>query len=126
MKQPKRRRPPPKAIRRNEDIAYWTWLSEKVWYQGSVCHKRYPSWLGAPRPRADASICDPTIARETAELKEAALKGFISELRSGEFPTYIWYKAADGGLFTARITQRETGEYHGYPEWDDIFPNEFT
>jgi hypothetical protein len=34
-------------------------LSTRVSYVGSVEHKRYHSFAGQPRPRADATLCDP-------------------------------------------------------------------
>jgi len=127
MRNPDRRRPPPKAIRQTEDPSYWLWLGSRVWYGGSIYHKRHASWLGGARPRADASICPAEISREIADvwLKQGARNGWISDLRSGDFPTYIWYRTEDGKFFTAKITEKESGEYHGYPEWQDVFPDEF-
>src|SRR5580698_5519098 len=46
MRNPDRRRPPPKAIRQTEDPSYWLWLGSRVWYGGSIYHKRHASWLG--------------------------------------------------------------------------------
>lgn len=99
-------------------------LARQVSYVGSVEHKASPSFAGWPRPRADATICDREVSddqrRLTDWLQIAVRRGDIGEPWEGIFPRYAWYQ--DGNtMYEARLVNRETGEYKGYPllksEW---------
>lgn len=97
-------------------------------YVGSPEHKDTLSLAGAPRPRADASICDRRLASEFEQvgnwLRNAILLGNVSEFWEGEFPRYVWHQ--DGEIvYEGRLVNREAGWYKGYPlgqaEWPEGF-----
>jgi len=128
MRAPKRRKP---LIRR---LAEWqpneraqlAGLAKKVRYIGSPEHKDTPFFAGPPRPRADASICPRELAedREKIEgwLRKAMELGTVGELREGEFPRYVWFKEGDT-VYEGRLSNRELGEYKGYPLEPDEWPS---
>ncbi len=91
-------------------------LATRVRYVGSVEHKRYPSFAGQPRPRADATLCDPSFtdpAMLTDWLAEGIRSGHVGAPLEGEFPRYIWVHR-DDIWYEARLTNAELGEYKGY------------
>lgn len=101
-------------------------IAAHVDYVGSPEHKDVPSFAGAPRPRADASLCDRSLLTKLDLIKEwlreGIRRGTVSGPWEGEFPRYIWYK--DGGtVYEARLVNREQGAYKGYPleeaEWPE-------
>jgi hypothetical protein len=48
-------------------------------------------------------------------IKEAIRRGVVSELFQGRFPKCVWYLDTERDeVYRAELTQRETGEYHGY------------
>jgi hypothetical protein len=96
-------------------------------YVGSPEHKDAPSFAGLPRPRADASICDRRLRQEDVDswLKIAIEKGAFGELWEGAFPRYVWYRHEDT-VYEARLVNRETGEYKGYPLANDEWPHGLT
>jgi len=131
MKSPKRRRPhnrtivsPPPGVDLNE-------TASQAAYVGSPEHKDQPSFAGQPRPRADASICDPELSRSrarlTRRLRESICAGNIGAPWEGEFPRYVWCKI-DDDVYEARLVNRGNGEYKGYrlkrEEWPDGIPDE--
>lgn len=130
MRATKRRRP----LRRTlvESLPNAEDLAVRVRYVGSSEHKNTPSFAGQPRPRADASLCDPDLAnsqhRLTRWLRNAIRRGAVGDFWEGDFPRYVWYKA-DNQVYEARLTNRGLGEYKGYPlerhEWppgiDEIY-----
>ena len=90
----------------------------KVRYTGSPYHRSPGSKAGAIAKRAGlSSRCPPTWTNATAT---EALRLAISEARvscfweGSGFPRYVWYLDGDV-LYEARLTNRENGEYHGYP-----------
>ena len=100
-------------------------LSERVRYEGSGHHKRYPNPLCPPTLRSDATACDdvdPKISEDPQRLtmlvREALRRGQYDKRVNGEFPRYIWgwiaLSTGELGLFEARLTQIEVGTYHGY------------
>lgn len=108
-------------------------VAELVKYVGSPEHKRAPSFAGAPRPRADATICDPTFNGRQDELTEwlkiAIRKGAVGAPVEGGFPRYVWYRTGDD-VFIGRLVNSGNGEYKGWrldlpEEWpaglDDIY-----
>ena len=70
----------------------WTWRQRlvKLCTVGSPEHKDAPSFAGHPRPRADASICDPAFAERQHELmrwlRQAIRAGSVSEYAENGFP----------------------------------------
>ena len=98
-------------------------VAAKAKYVGSPDHKRQLSHAGPPKPRADASKCDPNVGSQrqlTEWLREAIERGTVSELWEGDFPRYAWHRVGDV-CYAARLTNSVQGDYHGYPlereEW---------
>lgn len=93
-------------------------LARRASYAGSVEHKDAPSEAGWPRPRADAYICDRAwigrFAEITRMLRQAIRSGAIGGPWEGDFPRYVWYKAADGSVYEARLINKASGQYKGY------------
>jgi hypothetical protein len=110
--------PPPEGINLNEIAAY-------AKYVGSSEHKDTPSFAGEPRPRADAAICDRSLATKqtlmTRWLRTAIRKGACGGLWEGKFPRYVWYKD-DETIYEGRLVNREAGWYKGFPLHRDEWP----
>jgi len=93
-------------------------------YIGSPEHKDTPSFAGQPQPRADASICDRTLAgdrdRVQQWLAEGIRRGAVSGDWEGGFPRYVWYKEGET-VYEGRLVNRTQGWYKGFPlglaEW---------
>ena len=107
-------------------------VAEHADYVGSPEHKDVPSFAGAARPRADASLCDRSLFKEldliNSWLREGIRRGAVSEYWEGEFPRHVWYK--DGGtVYEARLVNREQGLYKGYPleeaEWPPLIDTHY-
>jgi hypothetical protein len=100
-------------------------VAQQARYVGSPEHKDHASIAGIPKPRADASLC-PLFTQDHLKmvndwLKESIRKGLVGEFWEGEFPRYVWYR--DGStLYEARLVNRGTGEYKGYPLEPDEWP----
>jgi len=93
-------------------------LSGIVKYVGSPEHKDAPSFVGMPKARADASICDRVLGQNQVLvqkwLRTAVANGWVGELWEGRFPRYVWY--CDGDVvYEGRLVNRQLGEYKGYP-----------
>jgi hypothetical protein len=101
-------------------------FTEQVRYVGSPEHKRQPSFAGMPRPRADASICDPRFNDRQAELtdrlREALSRGAVGGPIEGDYPRYVWC-LIDEEVYEGRLVNQNSGEYKGYllkrDEWPD-------
>ncbi|AFM23638.1 hypothetical protein Desti_0919 [Desulfomonile tiedjei DSM 6799] len=125
MRAPKRKHVLPRQIERPE-VVNGAAIAERVSYIGSPEHKDTPSFAGQPRPRADASLCDRQLSQDhervTQWLQTAILRGAIGGMYEGDFPRYVWYKDGDV-VYEARLVNRESGEYKGYPlnktEWPE-------
>ena len=100
-------------------------LSEVVKYVGSPEHKDAPSFVGMPKPRADASICDRALGQDRVKvqkwLQTAVARGWVGELRDGRFPRYVWYRDGDV-VYEGRLVNQQRGEYKGYPLNNDEWP----
>ena len=118
MKAPRRRRPrireittPPAGVNLSE-------LAKRAHYVGSPEHKDHPSFAGQPRPRADASLCDPALADSQAELtrwlRAAIRAGYVGPPWEGGYPRYAWHRQ-NRVVYEARLVDRGNGEYKGYP-----------
>ena len=126
MRSPKRKRPRrrmPMDAPSGIDLAE---VAKKVRYIGSPEHKDMPSFAGHPRPRADASICERSLSRSpenlTRTLRECIRIGRVGGPWEGDFPRYVWGQIA-GTMYEARLVNRETGEYKGYPLEAAEWPN---
>lgn len=95
-----------------------TAIAEEVKYVGSPEHKATPSFAGRPAPRADASLCDASLASQRdvvqAWLRQALCRGDCGGPWEGRFPRYVWCRAGEVA-YQARLTNRDTGEYKGHP-----------
>jgi hypothetical protein len=93
-------------------------IAEEVRYVGSPEHKLTPSFAGRPAPRSDASVCDPSLANQRdlvqSWLREALRQGHCGGPWEGRVPRYVWRKTGQEA-HEARLTNRSTGEYKGYP-----------
>lgn len=99
--------------------------SVQAHYVGSPEHKIRPSFAGHPRPRADASICDPSIDWNqddlTTHLRESLKAGLVGDPWEGIFPRYVWWKN-ETTVYEGRLVNKETGEYKGYHLESDEWP----
>lgn len=94
-------------------------------YVGSPEHKTFPSFAGPPRPRADATKCDPGLgdpAELTRWLRQAITLGNVGEPWEGDFPRYVWSRQ-DDTVYEGRLVNQELGQYMGWPlhhsEWPE-------
>lgn len=93
-------------------------------YIGSPEHKDIKSFAGQPKPRADASICDRSLAEDQERvrgwLEKALRRKVVSARWEGCFPRYVWYKEG-GTVYEGRLVNSVQGWYKGYPlnpeEW---------
>lgn len=124
VRTPRRRRSHPHKLSEPPTGTDLEALAKRASYVGSPEHKDRPSFAGQPRPRADASICDPSLAGSQDELtqwlRKAICNGCIGSPWEGDFRRYAWYKKGDF-VYEARLVNRGTGEYKGYP----LHPNEW-
>ena len=96
-------------------------MAQGVRYRASPYHKSSPlAWgLSRPVPRADKTICEGsgiTCCRDAAELLKSGIRrGMVSEDQRGGWPQNIWAVDAEGTVYEAQLSNRELGEYHGYP-----------
>lgn len=100
-------------------------LAKRVRYVGSPEHKKHPSFAGQPRPRADASLCDPSLATTQTELtrwlQAGIRRGYVGAPWEGDYPRYVWHKVGDV-VYEARLINRENGQYKGYPLRPEEYP----
>ena len=106
----------------NPDPNYVNQLKQHVRYQGSSKHKRSPHAYGLPTfsgKRGDATLCDKDAGFQNIQAIPQLIKRGLDAGLVGE-QGIIWAIADDGWIFEARITNRGTTEYHGYP----VLPSE--
>ncbi|HPG66156.1 MAG TPA: hypothetical protein PLO37_04865 [Candidatus Hydrogenedentes bacterium] len=100
-------------------------LARRVSYIGSPEHKTYPLAGSNPNLRSDASKCDKALVGREDDiagwLRRAIGNGWIGAPWEGEFPRYAWHRV-DDVVFEARLVNRDTGEYKGYPLEEDEYP----
>jgi hypothetical protein len=77
-----------------------------------------PSFVGMPKARADASICDRVLGQSQVLIQEwlrtAVANGWVGDLREGPLPRYVWY--CDGDVvYEGRLVNRQLGECKVYP-----------
>lgn len=125
MRATKRKRPltrqivePPAGVNLKE-------LARRANYVGSPEHKSSPSFAGQPKPRGDASLCDRSLnqaqPKVTRWLRRALGNGMVGAPWEGDFPRYVWHQEGEV-VFEGRLTNREAGEYKGYPLQPDEWP----
>lgn len=105
-------------------------------YVSSPYHRPSGSKMGRPvgRKWAHTSKCNPKWSRAdaTRALRQAITAGNVSPIWDGGFPLHVWYMDDDDVLYEARLSNRESGEYHAYPledrrEWPKNFqPKDLT
>jgi hypothetical protein len=124
MRAPRRHRP----LRRTRCVppegADLQSLAATVRYVGSCEHKTYPSFAGPPKPRADASKCDPKLADAdelTEWLRQAIVAGSVGAPWEGDYPRYVWHRQGDV-MYEGRLVNQEQGHYKGYPLTADELP----
>jgi hypothetical protein len=101
-------------------------VAARASYVGSGEHKARPvdeSYDFDADLRSDASRCDPTITRETAEsaLRVAIANGSVSADFQGDFPSYVWGWIGKRP-HVARLINSEAGHYKGWPIGDEELP----
>ena len=125
MRAPRRRRPRIRRIASPPAGTDLRALAKTARYVGSPEHKNGPSFAGQPRPRADATICDPSLADSQQQLTDwlraAIAAGRVGHPWEGEFPRYVWHKQGDI-VYEARLVNRAGGQYKGYPLEPDEWP----
>ncbi|MFH1437604.1 MAG: hypothetical protein ABIJ56_17995 [Pseudomonadota bacterium] len=125
MKAPGRRRRRVKRIVEPPEGADLDALADRVRYVGSPEHKNAPSFTGAPRPRADATICDEKFIsmqqQLTLWLQESVRRGIVGGPWEGDFPRYAWCRI-DEDLYEARLVNKGNGDYKGYKIYSDEAP----
>lgn len=124
MRSPKRQRPMRHEIVDPPADVDLHAVAQGARYVGSSEHKSFPSFAGPPKLRADASKCDPQLRDPrvlTAWLRAGVEAGQIGAPWEGRFPRYVWYHAKDV-YYEARLVNRITGTYKGYPIQASEFP----
>lgn len=129
MRAPKRQRPRIREISSPPPGKDLKTIAAKASYIGSPEHKDTPSFAGQLRPRANAALCDRTLAQKqvlvTRWLRKAIRFGHVSGPWEGDFPRYVWHREGDV-VFEARLVNQVNGQYKGYPlnreEWPQNLP----
>lgn len=96
-------------------------LASRVSYVGSAEHKTVTSFAGPPRPRSDATKCDPKLQDRdqiTGWLRAAVMRGRLGGPIEGDFPRYVWDRV-EGVPYEARLVNRTQGTYKGYSLTED-------
>lgn len=94
-------------------------MAARVRYVGAVYHKDMPSFAGTVPPRRPhASICPRELAGQQRQiqtwLQGAIRRGQFGAQWEGGFPRYVWHR--EGNVtYEARLVNRQTGEYKGFP-----------
>jgi hypothetical protein len=118
MKRPERKRPHRQKRLTDASVIDLAAVSANARYVGSREHKSGPSFAGQPAPRSDASICDASLNDRQTEiqnwLRAALQSGQVGAPIENGFPRYVWH-IQDNAAYEARLTNRERGEYKGYP-----------
>lgn len=125
MRSPRRKRSLRRELIRDVDQKVLVALAQRATYVGSPEHKDVVSFVGQPKLRADASICDRVLARDKAIvqgwLRKSILAGSIGTPWEGDFPRYVWYRGGST-VYEGRLINREQGHYKGYPLTEDEWP----
>lgn len=100
-------------------------VADQVIYHGSTEHKAYPSRVGSPALRSDATPCDPDIDWNdiNASLSEGVRRGCVSQTMEQGFPRYVWGWLGDD-LYEARHLNGFGGQYKGYKLEQPEYPRD--
>lgn len=93
-------------------------LKATINYAGHPKHKRNPHLFGLERyngKRGDETLCDKHA--DFTKAKMITIPGLLQRGLEAELvgDRIIWSVADDGWIFEARLTNRDTNEFHGYP-----------
>ena len=122
---PKRTDVPPRssdnvkrALIEQPDPSHLAALRSTIHYAGHPKHKRNPHLYGLGNfngQRGDETLCDEHggFTKKDMPLIPSLLQRGIDAELVGE--RMVWTVADDGWIFEARLTNRDTNEYHGYP-----------
>lgn len=100
-----------------EDAASPSEIADQVTYGGNAMHKTYPSPAGPPAFRSDKAKCDHYAIADWPRLLDAlklAIRSGCVGSPEGQFPARAWVWI-NHVLHEARLTNAQTGEYHGFP-----------
>lgn len=105
-------------------------VADRVRYLPSGEHKNYPSEQGlwTLGSRSDKAKCqhlsEHDWPRLVVTLRQAILAPVASQEFRGDFPSRVW-AYINGVLHEARLSNQQTGEYHGFPlEYPEQFPTD--
>ena len=125
MRAPKRKRKMARAIAEPPAGTDLKSVAQQARYTGSPDHKDTSSFAGKPRPRVDATLCDPSLVRNQGQLprwlRRAIRGGCTGSEWQGGFPKYVWYSRG-GTVYEGCLINRGLGEYKGYPLREDERP----
>lgn len=117
MRAPRRQRPKRREVSNPPLGVDLMVLAKRAAYVGSPEHKDRPTFAGRPRPRADATICDPELAdrqRLSQWIRKAIEESRVGAPWEGDFPRYVWHRVGEI-VYEGRLVNRVQGEYKGYP-----------
>lgn len=103
-------------------------LAPRVRYLPDGKHKSYPDAAWSFVPDSDGTRCQ-RIAPDAwpklnAALHDAFITGSVDTSRRGLFPSRAW-AYVNGVLHEARLSNQDTGEYHGFPlDYEEHFPHD--
>jgi hypothetical protein len=124
MRAPRRHRPARRVIIPPPDGCDPEAAASRACYVGSPEHKDAPSFAGWPRPRADATICDPAFATRQADINDwlrTAIRDGHTGAWAGDFPRYVWHRVGES-VYEARLVNEGNGEYKAYELSRDEWP----
>lgn len=99
------------------DIGPSNILAQLVTFTGNPQHKTYPTPAGPPALKADKAKCWRFPEENWPDLLDALRRAIRAECIGyfrGRFPSRAWVWINDV-LHEARLTNPETGDYHGFP-----------
>ena len=100
---------PPDELRR---------MARTALYDSSDHHKAAPDSDGVPKHRPDKTVCLARGGRRPNArqlLRLGFRRGMVSVQRASGWPRNVWAVDADGIAYEGSLTNRGTGQYHGYP-----------
>ena len=97
-------------------------MEENCGYIPSPYHKSPQGSSGlpvAPKPLPGKTICDAPGSGDrlnaTDLLKAGFRRGMVSERRRKDWPENVRAVDGDGVVYEAQLSNKERGQYHGYP-----------
>ena len=127
VRAPRRKRPLSRVVQPPPVGVDGEGLASRVTYVGSPEHKTGPSFAGSPRPRADATKCDPALNDLLPEIQRWLRRAFELQCFGGPWegglPRYAWCKVGDV-VYEARLVNRDLGQYKGWQLEPEEWPVE--